>query len=268
MHPVAFELGSLTIYWYGVLVGIGCLTGLWAASKRGLLEGVHPDRVYDIAWWVLLGTVVGARGMYVLSYWNQDFAGRPWYTLFNIRQGGLVFYGGFLGASAGVLLYAWTRRAPLWQLADILSPSIALGSFFGRLGCLMTGCCYGRACTLPWGIEFPEGHAAHGMRVHPTQIYDSLLNLAVYGVLEWAFRRKRFDGQIFAAWLIIYPMTRSFTELFRGDYPADQLRAGGFTPAQTLSVGILVTGVALYRWLPRRLAGRPGTATAASAQSP
>lgn len=255
MHPIAFEVGSITVYWYGVLVGLGCLTGLWTASRRGLQDRVPPDRVFDVAWWVLLGAILGARGLYVVTYWNDTFASKPWTNILNIRQGGLVFYGGFLGAALAVIAYAWKYSEPLWRLADLLTPSVALGSFFGRIGCLMTGCCYGRVCTLPWGIEFPVGHPTHGIRVHPTQVYDSLLNLAVYGLLEWAYRRKRFDGQVFSTWLMVYPITRSFTELFRGDYPEGQINAG-LTPAQLLSIGVFVAGLVLHWKLPRVLAGR------------
>ena len=256
MHPIAFEFGPLTIYWYGVLVGLGCLAGLWTASRRGLLDGFPPDKVYDVGLWVLIGTVIGARALHVISYWDQEFAGRPWIAILNLRQGGLVFYGGFLGAAAAVLLFCAFKKEPLWRIADMLAPSTALGSVFGRIGCLMTGCCYGSACTLPWAIHFPTDHTTHGSPVHPSQIYDSLTNLAVYGVLEWAYRRKRFDGQIFAGWLLIYPLARSMTELFRGDYALSERFIGGLTPAQLLSVGIFIAGVILYWKLPRRLGGR------------
>jgi phosphatidylglycerol:prolipoprotein diacylglycerol transferase len=93
--------------------------------------------------------------------------------------------------------------------------------------------------------------------VHPSQIYDSLTNLAVYGVLEWCYRRKRFDGQVFAGWLLIYPIARSFTEMFRGDYAPSERFIGGMTPAQLLSVAIFASGAILYWRLPRKLGARP-----------
>ena len=86
--------------------------------------------------------LVGARGLYVLSYWQEDFAGRPLWQILNIRGGGLVFYGGLIGASLACILYVRLKRLPLWKIADVLAPSIALGHAFGRIGCLMNGCCY------------------------------------------------------------------------------------------------------------------------------
>ena len=135
------------------------------------------------------------------------------------------------------------HRLPLWKIADIIAPSIALGHFFGRFGCLMTGCCYGRACNLPWAIHFPEEHWTHGKGVHPTQVYEALLNFGLFLGLSTLFRRKKFDGQVFAVYLISYAFLRAFVEMFRGDYP--HYYGGVVTPGQMVSAGILVTGLLL-----------------------
>ena len=107
-----------------------------------------------------------------------------------VQHGGLVYYGGLIGASLACIIYSAWKKLPLWRLADILAPSIALGYVFGRFGCLMNGCCYGRPTTMPWGIRFPAGHETYPNFVHPTQIYDSLLNLGLYLFLAWLYRRK------------------------------------------------------------------------------
>jgi phosphatidylglycerol:prolipoprotein diacylglycerol transferase len=175
--------------------------------------------------------------------------------IFMIQKGGLVYYGGLIGGSLACILYAQLKKVPLWKLADIMAPSIALGYVFGRIGCLMNGCCYGRECTLPWAIHFPPGHPTHPVGgvatgVHPTQIYDSLLSLGLYLFLAWLYRRKKFDGQIFSAYLVCYACTRSFVEMFRGDYPQHYL-GGWATPAHLISIGILAAGAALLFILPR-----------------
>lgn len=174
-----------------------------------------------------------------------------------IQRGGLVYYGGLLGAALACILFCRRHQLALWQVADVLTPSIALGYFFGRLGCLMNGCCFGRACSLPWAIRFPESHATAGAAVHPTQIYDSVLSLLLYLALAWLYRRKKFDGQVFAVYLVCYAVTRSVVEVFRGDYP-EAHRHGGLTPAHLVSVGIVVAGAVLFIAL-RRLSpkGRP-----------
>ena len=250
MHKVAFEIGGLTIHWYGVLVAAGFLAGLWTASRRGLRDGIKSETIADLGTWLLLGAIAGARIFYVVSYWREDFAGKPFWEILKVRQGGLVFYGGLIGASLAVVFYTRAKQLPLWKIADVLAPSIALGQVFGRFGCLMTGCCYGRPTDLPWAIRFPPDHWTGGVPVHPTQIYEALLNLALYGALAWFYRRKKFDGQIFAAYLVGYALLRTFVESFRGDYPVRYL-GGVATPAQLVSAGILVAGLFLFWRLPR-----------------
>jgi len=247
VHKIALPFGGFTIYWYGVLVAIGFLAGLWTASRRALHDGIRGETIVDLGPWLILGTILGARGLYVISYWREDFAGKPLWQIFNIRGGGLVFYGGLIGASLACLLYARFKKIPLWKTADVLAPSIALGHAFGRIGCLMNGCCYGRACDLPWAIRFPNDHETHGAAVHPTQIYEASLNFILYAILAWLFRRKRFDGQVFAMYLLCYAALRALVESFRGDYSTYYL-GGHATPAQVVSLFIFFAGAALW-WI-------------------
>jgi phosphatidylglycerol:prolipoprotein diacylglycerol transferase len=234
------------------------MAGLWTASRRAKRVGIHPDTIIDLGPWLLVGAILGARTMYVVSYWNESFAGRPLTEIFMVWHGGLVYYGGLIGASLAGVLFAALKKLPLWTLADIVAPSIALGSFFGRWGCLLNGCCYGRPTTMPWGIQFPKGHETYPNYVHPTEIYDSLLNLCLYMSLAWLFRRKTFDGQVFAVYLICYAVLRSFVELFRGDYtPAHYW--GGLTPGQIVSIATILVGMLLLWKLPRK--GPPVHAT-------
>jgi len=249
VHPIAFQLGSLTITWYGVMVALAFLIGLWTASRRGLSSGFPSEKILDLGPWLIIGTIVGARTLYVISYWNEQFSGRPIFEIFMVWKGGLVYYGGFIGATLAGILYARVKRLPLWKLGDVLAPSIALGSVFGRIGCLMNGCCYGRECSLPWAIHFPPGHQTYPHGVHPTEMYDSLLNLVLYLGLAWLYRHKKFDGEVFAAYLVGYAIFRSIVEMFRGDYP--QYYFGWATPAHLVSLGILVVGIVLWLVLPK-----------------
>lgn len=255
MQKIAFHIGSLTIHWYGVLVALGFLAGLWTASRRGLRVGIAPERILDAGVWIIMGAVVGARALYVVSYWDRliqapTYPAMPWTEIFMIQKGGLVFYGGLMGASLATLLYVWKNALPLWRLADALAPSIALGYVPGRLGCFMNGCCFGRPTELPWGVQFPAGHETHGQFIHPTQIYDALLSLGLYVALACLFRRRKFEGQVFATYLICYAFTRSLVEVFRGDYAERYL--GVATPAHLISLVILAAGAALYGILSRR----------------
>jgi phosphatidylglycerol:prolipoprotein diacylglycerol transferase len=245
VHKIAFQFGGLTIYWYGILVALGFLAGFWTASRRAPREGISPEKISDLGMWLLVGAIVGARLLHVISYWRQEFAAKPWTEIFMVQHGGLVFYGGFMGSSLATIIYSRVKKLPLWKLADVLAPSIPLGHAFGRFGCLMTGCCYGIPSTVPWAIRFPEDHETKGVPVHPTQIYEALLNFALYGFLAWLFRRKRFDGQIFAVYLLGYAILRSIVESFRGDYrPAEY--TGALSPGQVISIFIFIAGIGLW----------------------
>ncbi len=254
MNPIAFYLGSLPVRWYGVMMALAFLAGLWTATRRARLVNVSGDVIADVTLWLMAGSIIGARFVYVTTYWHTEFAGQPFSEVFMIQHGGLVYYGGLIGAMISGLGYLFWKKQPVWKIADILAPSVALGSVFGRIGCLLNGCCFGRACDLPWAIHFPADHETHGAAVHPTEIYDALLNLALYFFLAWLFRRKKFDGQIFSTYLIVYAVFRSIVEYFRGDYPTDHVHAG-LTSAQLVSVPIFVAGLVLAAVLARR--GRP-----------
>jgi phosphatidylglycerol:prolipoprotein diacylglycerol transferase len=251
VHPIAFNLFGLEIHWYGILVMIGFVAGLATAARRGMREGFAPEKIQDLGLWLIVGTIVGARVLYVVSYWKESFAGQPWTEIFMVQRGGLVFYGGLIGASLATIIYAQSKKLPLWKMADVLAPSIPLGYFFGRLGCLMNGCCYGRPTDLPWAIHFPQGHPTYPQGVHPTEIYESLLGLGLYAGLAWLYRRKKFDGQIFAIYLMCYAVMRGLVESLRGDYPVYYL-GGWATPAQLVSFGIFAAGLILYWQLPRK----------------
>lgn len=261
MDPIALKLGSLTIHWYGVMIALAFLAGLWTATLRARRENISGEKIADVVLWLMVGSILGARIVYVTTYWHEEFAGQPISEIFAVWHGGLVYYGGLIGGIAGGTIYILWKRMPMWKTADVLAPSIALGSFFGRMGCLLNGCCYGRQTDLPWAITFtnPLAHDLSNtplnVPLHPTQIYDGLLNLALYVFLAWLFRRKKFDGEIFATYLICYAITRSIVECFRGDYTNLHYHFG-LSPAQWISVPIFVTGLALAAILSRRTEAR------------
>jgi phosphatidylglycerol:prolipoprotein diacylglycerol transferase len=261
VQKIAFHLGSLSIHWYGLLLATGFIAGLWTASRRAARAGIAPEKVLDAGAWLIIGAIVGARALYVISYWERLmrdplFPQAPWTEVFMVQRGGLVFYGGLIGATASGLFYVWKNKLPIWKFADALAPSIALGYVPGRLGCLMNGCCYGRDTTAPWAIQYPHDHETFPRLLHPTQIYDALLSLGLYAALAWLHRRKNFDGQVFASYFVGYAIARSVVEVFRGDY-AERYLGGLATPAHLVSVVILAAGLILYWKLPRQHASRP-----------
>jgi phosphatidylglycerol---prolipoprotein diacylglyceryl transferase len=176
VHPIAFQLGPLTIHWYGVMIALAFLAGLWTAMRRARRENIPAEKIADLTLWLMVGAIAGARFVYVTTYWREEFASQPFSEIFMVQHGGLVYYGGFIGAAIAGFTYGIWKKMPLWKTADVLAPSIALGSVFGRAGCLLNGCCYGRACNLPWAITFtnPQAHDLSGtplnVPLHPPEI--------------------------------------------------------------------------------------------------
>jgi len=251
------------------MIALAFLAGLWTATLRARRENISGEHIADIVLWLMVGAILGARIVYVTTYWREEFAGQPFMEVFEIWHGGLVYYGGLVGGIVAGMIYIRWKKMPLWKTADVLAPSIALGSFLGRVGCLLNGCCYGKPTDLPWpwAIQFPNGSYAWDQQlqqglpgvgpstpslpVYPTEIYDGLLNLALYFFLAWLFRHKKFDGQIFSTYLLCYAVARGIVECFRGDYTNLHYHLG-LTPAQWIGVPIFITGLALAAILSRR----------------
>lgn len=239
------------------MIALAFLFGLWTAMFRARRENISSDRIADMTLWLMIGAIIGARFVYVTTYWREEFAGNPISEIFKVYHGGLVYYGGFIGATIAGFIFIHWKKLPVWKTADVLAPSIALGSVFGRTGCLLNGCCYGRPTHVPWAITFtnPQANELSGTPLntplHPTQIYDGLLNLLLYIFLAWLFRRKKFDGQVFATYLMCYAVARAFVEYFRGDY-TDLHYHFGLTPAQWIGVPIFLAGLILAAFLSRR----------------
>jgi len=263
VYRTLFEIGGFSLHTFGVLVGLGFMAGLWIANRCGQRAGIPSGVISDLVVpWILGGGMIGARIVYVVSYWDEQFAGRPFGEVFQVWKGGLVFYGGLAGAALTAIAYMHVKKLPIWRMGDCLAPGIALGHVFGRLGCFFNGCCHGRPTDLPWAIRFPKGTLPYDAPVHPSQLYEAGLNLALCVGLVVFHARRPFDGAVFAAYLVAYAVIRSITEWFRGDYAfVSDPSALRFTPGQSTSLLILIAGLALWFVLrQRRPEGGPATA--------
>jgi len=249
MHPVLIRLGTLEIHTYGVLVAAGFLAGILTAQRRARQAGLAPERISDLGVWLIVAAMLGAKLFHIVFFWNDFRAGWQATGLASLRAG-FVFYGGFFGATIGLVAYARLNKLPAWQLADVLAPSLALGHAFGRLGCFFEGCCYGKACALPWAIHLP-GHAA---AVHPTQLYEAAGNLVIFAGLSRYYWRRRFASQICWLYVLSYGVLRFGVEFFRGDYEVHYL--GGFTSAQIMA-GLLMLGAGAGLVLYGKTGGHP-----------
>ncbi len=217
MHPILLKIGPVSVPTYGCFVAAGFLLGVALAWKRAKQEGIKPEVITDLAFYILLGALVGARFYFVTEHWGI-YRSRPWETLY-LWQGGLAFYGGLIGAIIGGTYYVRKHGLPLGKMADLVAPSIPAGHAVGRLGCFSAGCCYGKPCHLPWAVTFTNPHslAPLGIPLHPTQLYHALANLLIFIFLCWFYPKKRFAGEVFCAYLFLYGLARFSIEFLRGD---------------------------------------------------
>ncbi len=253
MHPILFSFGPVTVYTYGLMIAIGFLAATLLTVRFAKEEGIEAEVIYDLAFWIILGAVLGARTLYVLIEY-EHYLSHP-LEIIQVWKGGLVFFGGLIGGGTAALIFFRKYRLNPWRMGDMLAPSIALGHSFGRIGCLMAGCCYGAQCDLPWAVTFTDSHslAPLGMPLHPTQIYSALMNFSIFGLLLLLRRRTLFAGQIFLVYLLLYSVGRFIVEIFRGDERG--FFPGGFlSTSQGISIVVfVVAATVLYRMYQREV---------------
>jgi len=284
---------AIPVHGYGVLIAAGFVAAIFVAQREARRRGQDPDRIGDLAFFLLLAALVGSRLYFIAVNWRDYTGEHVWLTFHGLPiprvlalwEGGLVFYGGFIAAALTAFWYLRRHHMPFLAHADTLIPSVALGHFFGRLGCFAAGCCWGAPshAHVPWLTRFPpeslayqtfagrpnaaELIAAGGLStvpIHPTQLYEALGELALFALLVLAVRpRKRFDGQVLACWLMAYAVLRTVVELFRGD--VERGLVAGISVGLWTSVGIFAAGAGVWvigrRLRTRALAGTPALAT-------
>jgi phosphatidylglycerol:prolipoprotein diacylglycerol transferase len=268
------ETIRLPLHTYGVLLALAFVVGIWLAQREAERQGQDPQFVGDLSFWILVSSLVGGRLYFILVNWNDYFGQNALVVtrfgriprIFALWEGGLVFYGGFIGAALAAALYLRVKKQSFLPWADVLIPSVAFGQFLGRIGCFSAGCCWGRGCdpALPWAARFPPESLAfqsmaaranparfiapdhlHTLAIHPVQLYESLGELLLFAFLAiWLRPRKRFNGQVMAAWLMLYAVLRATTETFRGDVERGVYQ--GFGAGQWTSVGIFAAGLAIW----------------------
>jgi phosphatidylglycerol:prolipoprotein diacylglycerol transferase len=254
MYPELFKIGPLTVHTYGVLVATGFLLGLGLAVRQAKREGIPPNKIVDLGFYILLSALIGSRLFYVMI--NAGYYLKNPLDIFKVWEGGLVFYGGLVLTVPTVLWYVKKNALSVWSTADLFAPSLAIGHAVGRIGCFYAGCCYGKPAEgLPWAVTFtdPQTLALVGIPLHPTQLYESLGELTIFFVLITLRRHRSFNGQLFVTYVMLYSVLRFIVEFFRGDI------ARGFIThqlsfSQGVSVLMFLTAVAVFIVLRR---GKP-----------
>ncbi|MDD5594441.1 MAG: prolipoprotein diacylglyceryl transferase [Candidatus Margulisbacteria bacterium] len=241
MLPVLLKLGVLEIRSYGFFVALGFLAGILLSLYYAGQEKIEQSNILDLAIYVIISAIVGARLFYVFGQWDY-YRSNP-LEIIMVQNGGLVFLGGLLLTLLTVLVYSRAKNIPLLRLLDAITPGTTLGYAIGRIGCFLNGCCFGLPTGLPWGVTFPPGSLAAAycpnQALHPTQLYSALAMLLAFFALVWLYRTKKFDGQIIFWGLVLYSLYRFLVEFLRYS-PIHWLN---LTPSQWLAIFIFFFGV-------------------------
>jgi phosphatidylglycerol:prolipoprotein diacylglycerol transferase len=248
MHPILFKWGPITIYTYGVMVALGIFFGSLILLNLSKREGIESQKVVDTAFWSVIAGLIGARLFFFL--YNPQYA-KPIYRVLFIWEGGLVWYGGVLFGALTALYFIRKYKIPLWKFADVVSIALSVGLGFGRIGCTMAGCCYGKVCHSPISIVFKDPHSAAplGVPLCPTQPISSLANFLIALVLYLVYRKRKFPGQVFALYLVLYGLFRFFIEFLRAT-PKEVL--GLLSNNQLISIIMVLAGLTLLEYRRRK----------------
>jgi phosphatidylglycerol:prolipoprotein diacylglycerol transferase len=254
MHPILIDLGRIQIRSYGFMLALSFLLGIYLAGRRAKRYGVDPQKILDLSVIIILAAVVGSRLLYVAFHLDQY--ANP-LDIFALWQGGATFYGGFLLALAASYWWVQRNRLSFLVVADIIAPSIALGLVFTRVGCFLSGCCFGKPTDVPWGLVFPPGSPAGAaaaatarnlgldhVALHPAQLYSSLKGLVIFTALMVLQPRLTRKGAVFGLLLVLYGLGRFVIDFFRF-YETNARVLAGLSFNQVISVALVALGAFL-----------------------
>ncbi|MDW8433767.1 MAG: prolipoprotein diacylglyceryl transferase [Aquificaceae bacterium] len=256
MYPVLFEIFGIKVYTYGLMVALGALVAYWLLLKLAKREGVNPNHVENTLMFALLLGIVGGRISYVVEHPEQVTGFKDILAIWN---GGMTFFGGFIGGVVGVLFGIFKYRMPVWKSGDMAVVALSIAHAVGRLGCTSAGCCYGRpfpadGASAPgvylsdrfpfFYLVFPPGAVAPPyMPLYPTQLMEFLGLILIFALLLLAYRKKPFDGFVFSLYMFLYGTLRFSLEFFRGVTPP--LPVVGITWNQVIALLMIVLSVFL-----------------------
>jgi phosphatidylglycerol:prolipoprotein diacylglycerol transferase len=231
MHPEIFKIGKLVIHSYGFMLAASFLFGIWLASYRAKKNNLDSNVIADVGFWIILSAIIGARLYYVILHFDE-FSGNLT-GIFNpfhgdsLGIGGLVMYGGIIGALIAGFFFFKIKKLPFLPYADAIAPAVGFGIFLTRIGCFLNGCCYGKSANGGFGVHFPEicpaGHyqaAINASKLIPSQLYLSAGGLAIGIIILVISKKKTFDGFQFYLTVVLYSILRfsvDFTRYYSKD---------------------------------------------------
>lgn len=248
IDPIIFTIGSIPIIdeisvrWYGLMYVIGFVFAWWLARRRAAMSWsvIKPEQVDDLLFYGMLGVILGGRLGYALFYGFEQLSSDPLYLL-RINQGGMSFHGGLLGVMIAMALYARRLKVPIWSVIDFAAPITPLGLFFGRVGNFINGELWGKPTDVPWAFN------VNGQALHPSMLYEALLEGLVLFVILWVFTKKpRPMMSVSGLFLVFYGLFRFAIEFVRvPDSHLGYLAFDWLTMGQVLTLPMIVGGAVL-----------------------
>lgn len=243
MYPKLFTIGSFSLPTYGLLVALGFLAGLTATVKLARRAGLPSDKITNLAVYCAMAGILGAK-LFMFLFDLPDYIRDPGqiFTMATLQAAG-VFHGGLIVAILFAIVYMRREALPALRTMDAFAPGIALGQAIGRLGCFAAGCCWGRECSLPWGVRFRSNEASPvplDKTLHPAQLYESAADLLIFAVLYQQFGRGAKPGRVIGLYLALYSVARFIVEFFREH---EQSLVGPFSLTQWIALGLLAAGL-------------------------
>jgi phosphatidylglycerol---prolipoprotein diacylglyceryl transferase len=251
VFPRFLHFGNFGLPTYGLMAALGLIFGLLLIVKIGREQGLDPDKLWNLGIIAILSGILGAKVLMVLVEFGyyREHPGEI-FSMSTFQAGG-VWSGGFLLALVMCVWYMRRNNMPVLRTCDVFAPGLALGHAFGRVGCFAAGCCYGRETHVPWAVTFhnPLANEIVGtplnVSLHPTQLYEMVVELANCLFLVWLIRRKKFEGEIIGTYMIVYGVARYFIEFFRGD-PGRGEFLGFMSGTQAIAILLVIGGGLLW----------------------
>lgn len=246
MRVELFSIGPITIPGYGFMIGIGVLCCIWLGMRRAKKYNMSEEAVLDIAIFGLVAGFLGAKLLFVIVEW-KTFLENP---LSLLGSEGFVVYGGIIAGVLAAILYCRRKKMVFLAYFDLLCASVALAQGFGRIGCFLAGCCYGRETTSPIGVVFPSGSfAPAGVKLLPTQLFSSAGDFVIMAILLWHYKRRRYVGDTGYLYMLLYGVGRFGIEMLRND---NRGGVGSLSTSQFISIFIVVAAVLLLLYNRRK----------------
>lgn len=241
MRLILFQIGNFKVYSYGFMIAIGIVLASALFIKRAKREGYDEDKLLNLIIITVISGALGGKLLFIITEYKAILNNPE--ILLNFGNG-FVIYGAIILGALGLYLYSKRCGFNTLQLADLAVPSLALAQGFGRIGCFLAGCCYGRETSLPIGVIFPvDSLAESGVPLIPTQLFSSVFDFALAVFLLWYSGKKRKEGRVLASYIIIYSIGRFFVEFLRND-PRGNVWI--LSTSQFIAIFTLIFGIVIY----------------------